>query len=273
MAMKKNYLFFGLSILAFASCSSDNDEVVVDEKMETVSFSVSSSADTRAYWSANAIYWNESDAVKVYATHHTDGSTFTLSGNFDANQSTQTFTGSTYTTSTLHDHSYYVIYPASSAKEFNGVDKVKVEIPSYQTAIKGSFASNACVQACKSGNLDYSVQLTNVCAFLKIEVTAPCEYVKVSGGDYGVAGIAWIDGNGEIKSEDWVTKLTTVTLRNLSEAGTYLIAIAPSSKYPRLDVEVKYPNIDAKTNSATNVPIVRGVVYDLGTCPGPVIGQ
>lgn len=267
--MNKNILFFVLGILVFSSCSSDNSEIIDEEKKEKVSFTVSSPQQTRAYWSQNAIYWNTGDEVMVYATNHTMGDKFTVT-NYLENQDRLAFEGETYVTSLQHAHRYFVVYPYSKALEFDGSDKVKIEIPSSQSAEVGSFDRYACVQVGKTGNFKMTVDLDNVCAFLKIEVTAACSYVKITANGYGVGGTAWVGSDGKINSDDWVQKYQEVTLSNLPQAGTYLIAIAPSSLYPVLKVEVKYPDCEAKTREATDVPITKGYVYDLGRCGKPV---
>lgn len=268
--MKKT-LFGALSILALASCSSDNNEIFEEEKMETVSFTVSSTPETRAYWSANQIYWNSSDVIKVFATNHTDGSDFTIK-DYRENYANLTFTGKTYVGNANHTHTYFAVYPSGKVKSFDGSDLVTVEIPSSQSATYGSFDRDACIQIGKANNFAQGINLQNVCAFLKIEVTAPCSSVTVSSdGNFGVAGTVKVNSDGAINSSTgWDSRATSVSLNNLPEAGTYLIAIAPSaSGYPVLNVSVQYPGCEPRTNSAQNVSIARGYVYDLGRCDKP----
>lgn len=269
----KNVFLAAFCVLAFASCSNNSEDILNEEKMETVTFSVTTSEETtRAYWVNHQVYWNSTDKLKVYATYHKDGSDFMIDEPYEANLNDIAFTGKTYV-GTFHDHEYIFVYPAGQAKSFDGNNAVTVEIPATQTASLNSFDPKACIQIGSTKVLKGFVALFNVCAFLKIEVSEPCEYVKVTAdGSYGVGGVFEVSKEAVI-NPDWNTRYPTVTLNNLYDAGTYLIAIGPSQdKYPELNVEVKFKNYDKPlTNHVGEISIAKGRVYNLGkvNAPGP----
>lgn len=271
--MKKNIFLLALGVLVFSSCSSDND-VLNEEKMETVNFSVSSSEEvTRAYWVNHSVYWNKSDIIKVFATNHTDGSNFEIKDKeaFEASMSDIVFTGKTYVESSLHEHEYIFFYPAERALSFDKFVYVTAEIPAEQTATRDSFDPSACLQIGSTTLLNGGVSLYNVCAFLKITVTEPCDWVKVTAdGTFGVGGVFKVNKRADIYST-WDARYPTVTLNNLDKAGTYLIAIGPSQeKYPEINVEVKFSRFEKTIkNHVGEFSISTGRVYNLGTCNVP----
>lgn len=271
--MKKNVFLLALGIVFFPSCSNDND-VINEERMETATFTVSSSEEaTRAYWVNHSVYWNSTDVVKVFATNHTDGSDFVIKDKnaYEASMSAIAFTGKTYLESTVHNHEYIFVYPAERALNYDGDNAVTVTIPAVQTATLNSFDPSACIQIGSTGSINGSVSLLNVCAFLKINVTEPCDWVKVTAdGKYGVGGKVKVNKEAVIDSE-WIDRYTTVTLNDLKESGTYLIAIGPSQdNYPEINVEVKFKRFDKTLkNHVGSFSITKGRVYNLGTCNVP----
>lgn len=274
MVKMKSFLFIlslSLGSILFASCSSDNDEIVdMDVKVPTT-FTVASGVDTRAYWDqSKTIYWESDDKVKVFVDDHIYGDVFTIVDfPVDKEPEVVTFTGDTYKHGT-----YYVVYPASQANTLQYDKTVHVTIPEFQTATKGTFDPSACIQIGGAADLNQTVQLKNVCAFLKITVTDKCDSVMVSPNmkGYGIVGDVAVNySSGIDPNTGWINRKHTVTLANLPEAGTYLIAIGPSEGYQQgITVRVKYPNTDEISNSTSSNPqFAVGFVYNLGTCKKP----
>lgn len=269
--MKSNLSIFALTmgLVMLASCSSSDNNEIIDEnvKVEKI-ISVSNNPQTRAYWNNGAIYWNSTDKTKVFVDNHPNGDVFSIV-NYQENKDYLQFKGMTY-----QHGNYYVVYPAAQASTLNG-DKVRVTIPATQQAHKDSFDPTACIQIARAANLDQPIQMQHVCAFLKITVTAPCEYVEVepNTAGYGIVGTVDADYEGKIDADNgWITRVHTVRLENLTENGTYLIVIGPSEGYANgLTARVKYPDCDVITKTTNkNLQISRGYVYEMGTCNKPV---
>lgn len=267
------FLFFLAATLcgfSFVSCSGDKNEIVDENVKVLTTFSMSSNAETRAYWNSGYIFWNSDDKVKVFVQHHEDeeGDVFSIL-NYTENKEKLTFQGMTY------PHGYYrVVYPAACAHSLNSDGTVRVTIPDQQQAKPTTFDPSACIQIGGVDNLGQNVELDHVCAFLKIEVTAPCDWVEVSPNaeNYGIVGTVDVSYQSAIDpSEGWVDRKHTVRLNNLPESGYYLIAIGPSDNYKGgITVKVKYPDIDVIEKSLTkDQSFTRGYVYSLGRCNKP----
>lgn len=272
--MKSFKVILALSLggLSLGSCSSDNNEVIEDEVKVQTTFTVSANLDTRAYWSDNAIFWNQNDLTKVFANHHSEGDEFHIvEGTYVENYRALQFTGKTY-----KDHTqYYIVYPASQASTLNDDGTVNVTIPEIQQAHRGTFDPQACIQIGGAKNLNQTIQFDNVCAFFKIYVTAPCEYVEIEPNKqgYGIAGTVKVNYQGAINPDNgWTERKHTVRLENLQHEGTYLIGVGPSDSYDEgITVRVKFPDINVLTRSTSkDLQINKGYVYDLGRCDKPV---
>lgn len=112
-----------------------------------MTFTASSEMPTRtALSSTYGILWSSSDAVTLFASTGTEGSTFKVSSTQDGG-SVATFTGLSPQTS---NGWYYALYPASgSARLLSADGAVSTEIPTVQTGVENSFATGANVALAK----------------------------------------------------------------------------------------------------------------------------
>ena len=283
--MKKYLLLsFAAGILSITSCSESEVSEVVDNTPQKMSFTVgTSTSETRASVrdldSQNpAVDWEASDKVFVWGLGNTTASVFSFEkyGNY---HNYAEFTG-TIEPSTK----YYLMYPnlSGTTMTFDGESGlISATIPAVQKATNGSFdpAAAICTGATK-GNMDKKVEVQHACAFLKITTTQPCYSVTVTPAtnkDYSMTGGVTIEtkSSGSSLVPPFSNGVPSVTLTadgtaNCSStfpAGTYLMAIIPSTGYPGIEVTVDYglgednPHV---INDAT-IQMNAANIYNLGT--------
>jgi hypothetical protein len=256
----KKYLLLACAagILSISSCSESEVSEVVDNTPKKMTFTVGTSAsETRAsvrtLESQNpAVDWDETDQLYVWGLGNTEPALFSFSqyGNY---HNYAAFIGSI-----IPAAKYYLMYPNVSGSTIvfdeNQVGHITTTIPAVQKATKDSFdpAAAICTGATQ-GNMDTKVEVQHACAFLKITTTKPCYSVTVTPGTdktYSMTGEVYIETSsaGSAIKPPFPNGVKSVTLTadgtaNCSStfpAGTYLIAVIPSTGYPGIEITVDY---------------------------------
>ena len=256
--MKRFYLLVcAAGILSITSCSESEVSEVIDNAPQKMSFTVgTSSSQTRAtvrdlFTQNPAVDWQETDKVYVLGLGNTTASVFSFQqfGNF---HNYAQFTG----TITPADK-YYLMYPnvSGTTMVYDGeTGHITTTIPAVQKATLNSFdpAAAVCTGATK-GNMDTKVEVQHACAFLKITTTKPCYSVTVTPGtdkNYSMTGGVVIETSsaGSALLPPFPNGVHSVTLtadgtadcKETFPAGTYLMAIIPSTGYPGVEISVDY---------------------------------
>lgn len=277
------------STLIIASCSNDDSENVVENPKVKTFLVASPSGSTRA--AVNdlehgdlKVKWEGTDHILVWGEGlSATGSDF----GYDTTPNPIYPNTAAFKGTIDESNKYYLMYPKQDGAsiEFGtaGVSSTIIAtIPATQKATSNSFDPSAaiCVGATKT-KADKSVSILHVCSFLKITTSAPCEDITVSAAtndDWYLAGKVKIEASssgGKIlspASAGFVEGAKQVKLVPSSgtaiPAGTYLIAIAPSTAFPGIKAVVKYSNTNIVTKSKDdNFTFDAGFIYNLGTAP------
>lgn len=291
--MNRFYTFLSCAIgcILFTSCSSEEiDEMDNTPRVMTFRVAAPDSDNTRAVVynleSPNpTVNWEETDQVLVWGSGSTASSTFNFTG-FGNYKNYGLFVGE-YTKA----DKYYIMYPNQEGATFDGSSIISATIPSCQKATPMSFdpAAALCTGATE-GQEDTSVSIAHACAFLKITTTAPCYSVTVTpaGNNNGkewlvTGGVKLVTSSSgcKINIEDSSTgksyvKLTadgTENCKTTFPAGTYLMAIASSTKFPGIHIVVDYGldnNPEVTKYPEGGIQFNAAFVYNLGTANAPV---
>lgn len=283
--MKKCFFKLALFVgaMTFVSCS-NNDDNIVNENDEFVSFCVGTpSTETRTVVSGintqgPFVNWETTDQLSLWGLCNNTASamkqmTYTKKGNLD-NYAYFTATSSFDVTPSK----YYVLYPYQASASCSNDGLITAEIPNVQYAVADSFDPAAAICAGSAASQQTSVTLDHACTYLKIKTTKDCELITVSSSqsDWYIAGKVTIDAasaGAAIKS--FPEGKNSVTLNPKSPAtkiyaGTYLIAIASSTRLPGLTVTVKYDSsnsVSKTTGNDSQIQLASGTIYYLGTVP------
>ena len=224
--------------------------------------------------------WQETDKVFVWGLGSTTASTFSFKqyGNYH-NYALFEGTASPAT-------KYYVMYPNQAGATFDGSGIISATIPHVQKATLMSFdpAAALCTGATE-GQEDASVSIAHACAFLYITTKTDCKSITFKPTGTNSNGKPWfVTGDVKlvtsssgcaIKIEDTANgynyvKLTADGTENCEStfpAGTYVMAIASSTKFPGFEITVDYglgennPHVSRVYTKQFNA----GFVYNLGT--------
>ena len=223
-----------LIVLAIASCRHENPETVLSGPVP-MTFTAMSEASTRtALGSGGSVLWNSSDAITVFASAGTTGSTFKVSSTSEGG-SVATFSGlSTQSTNGW----YYALSPASSAAKLvsdSGI--ISAELPTVQTGVEGSFPSEAALSVARV-NADAAtdsdiLHFKNVGALLSF--TVPGDYVcrvRIESRDKSVA----MSGPATISFNEGVP-----TVEPSDGAKNYVEVIVPYGTLGKRYYAVAYP--------------------------------
>lgn len=270
-------LVLAASLCVFTSCSNDTDEVVNnDVKVKKVIGVGAQTAVSRTAiynWDANvgesvSVHWQEDDDLTIFASGHSIGDTFSFK-TFEAGESHNqaTFEGYTY-----ENGPYYILHPAQSDARLEG-DKVKLNIPSIQNAVKNSFDSKANILIEKTASIETKTDLLNVCAYFRITVPEDCSSVEVEATEdsWHLAGTVTVDnitsaGNHIAGFEPDCTH--KIELKGIKEAGTYFIAFIPTTAMnSNLKVTVNRevgPVVKTFERKSAGFSFAAGNYYNLG---------
>ena len=284
--MKRIYLLAcAAGILSITSCSESEVSEVVDNTPQKMTFTVGTSssvtrASVRTLESQNpAVDWDETDQLFVWGLGNTEPALFSFSqyGNY---HNYAAFIGSI-----IPADKYYLMYPNVSGSTIvfdeNQVGHITTTIPAVQKATINSFdpAAAICTGATQ-GNMDTKVEVQHACAFLKITTTQPCYSVKVTPAknkNYSMTGGVVIETSsaGSALMPPFPNGVQSVTLTadgtaNCQQpfpAGTYLMAIIPSTGYPGIEITVDYGLGEDNPHVINNDDIQMNAanIYNLGT--------
>lgn len=277
-------LAIAASTIFISACSSDDIDDEINDETKEMSFLVGSpSSDSRAVVdglnSQNpAVIWEETDHILVWGQGQTQSHDFRWSAYQGNYHNFAAFTGTAFTAD-----KYYIMYPKQSDAAFDGNGNITATIPTIQKATLNSFDPNAalCAGATKGQN-DRSVSVLHACAFLKIKTVSDCKSITVSAVNPSAEGAEWkVAGKVTITASSAGTTITgydqavgTVTLNadgtasptTTFPAGTYLIAIITSTKFPGIHVTVNYADgSKAEQSSSKEFQFNAANIYNLGT--------
>ena len=197
--------------LALSACSSDNDivdnepnnqEKPVTVTNKTMTFSATMDSDdasdskaTRTVFNTNNTIWAEGDAISILNTASVpsdaslpDNGTFNIvapdGGEYSKNC---TFTGDKIKANGNDNDQFYAVYPSVSTSskpsyvtgfsaDANGV-KMQAEIPTVQTAVRGSYDQRLHFMTAYSANSTFNFK--NVCALLKITLSGTVSACRI----------------------------------------------------------------------------------------------
>jgi len=277
--MKNIYALLAFAAgVAFASCTSDNEDIINNADFGPKTFQVCTpSADaTRALVNGidtqnPQVNWEKTDEIYVWGVGKTAASTFKWD-KAGAYQNYAYFTGNIDRTASQ----YFLMYPNQSDATFDGTKIITATIPVVQTPTLGSFDPKAaiCTGATK-GSDDKSVSILHACTFFKITLTKECNSVVVKAAD----NASWkMAGKVTIETSSSASKITSFTGSEGSEvslknsdgssfaAGTYLIAVAPSTKFPGISVTVNYADgTKVEKSKSGETEFAAAYIYNLGT--------
>lgn len=267
------------SALFVASCSDSESSDLTEKTPVEKSFTVGTpSSTTRAVVvgvndSQNpSVNWESTDKIYVWGLGSKTASTFSQS-QFGKYHNYSTFTGTI-----IPAEKYWIMYPNQTGASFDGVDVISATIPNCQKAVSGSFdpAAAICTGATE-GQDDASVSIKHACAFLKITTTQPCYSVTVSpatDATWKVTGDVNIQTSSSGNSLSFAdntysyVKLTADGTENCTTtfpAGTYLMAIAPSTGFPGFTVVVDYGTSTPTVTKENKIQFNAAYIYNLGT--------
>lgn len=138
--MKNNNIILGtllFSAIAMASCS--KDEQPDYNGLVNMEFKANSQ-NSRTALNGNAVNWNTTDKIAVFAAGTETGFEFT-----NKEESTEA-TSATFTGQAVKADTYYAIYPYNAESKLSGTT-VSTTLASAQTAVEGTFAYNLNISA------------------------------------------------------------------------------------------------------------------------------
>lgn len=212
-----------------------------------------------------AVFWSPKDSIKVF--YGTKSSGKFVSNNTEPVASTS-FTGtfdqfdaSINAGATSSD--FWGVYPYSSSSVCYG-DAVLIEVPSIQTACKGTFAPNMFPSIAKSSGL--SLSFYNVCGGIMFTVSETgIESVTFRGNNNeNIAGVAKVSVNdsGEPVLNSFVSGADAITV-NAPDGGTfipgvkYYLVAYPSNLVSGFSLTYSKPSTEASFSSSASVSISR----------------
>lgn len=288
--MKKYFgmLAIAACALTISSCSSDDETTRSNEPVKkTFIIGAPGTDGTRAVVAegfindeAPKVYWEKGDQVGVWGDGD-NANAFTWQENLTY-KNTAYFNGVV-----VESNKYYVMYPYQSGASKTSTAEaayLNVTIPQVQYARKESFDPQAaiCIGVSEpKPNEKEAITLLHACAFLKITVPKATKQIAISASstenpNWKLAGKVQITANSAGASiTSFLAGQKTVYLMPQSgsesiEKGTYLIAVASSTKFPGLEINVDYAD-DSKCGLETTKEIQfnAGCIYNLGTATDP----
>lgn len=274
-------LAFAASLLIFTSCSNEADEIadvnkdVKVKKVFGIGTQASVSRTTIVDWPASAgralnVDWQDDDKLTIFAENHSAGDEFEIISSTKINNAAQ-FEGYTF-----NEGPYYIIHPAQEGARLIEADKVRLNIPATQSAVKNSFDPNANVLIGKTSSVETSTDLMNVCAYFYITVPANCTSVKIKtinpkDGTWYLAGNVTVSniGSGGNHISYFDGGSDEIEMTGFTETATYFISFIPTSGM-KADLEVSVHTTEGVYNLIYHRPntgefsFTAGSYYNLG---------
>jgi hypothetical protein len=262
----KKYIFMAVAgMLAFSSCSNDDNEPIAQNAPQQMTFTAGfgDGAQTRATLSGYNVTFDAGDKISVFSANNNNVTFTTAAGSPSATESA-TFTG----TATAGDPTYYAIYPHSYyidyEREGTTIKNVLIEPDQSDasTTACGWEKESAIAYATTTGS---SFTFHNACALLKI----------TNGRGFSQNGI-WIEVNEEtltglfdLNTNDGSLAVQEGEGNNYVHADcvqsgkTIYLAVAPGTYTDfKATCDINYTEYTkSKTGSVT---FAAGKIYDLG---------
>ena len=247
----KKYIFTILAVAAVLSSCSKSLELNEDNNSGAnaiTTIEASSEITTRAVVSSSdntKVNWESGDQLGVWGTNSSseDNLEFTLDG--DGGSTTGTFKNGSSSITTISA----VMYPYQTSATWDGANsKLTCEIPSVQTAKKGSFDKNAAVMY-SIGNTT-NVQLNYAVNFLKVTVTETNVHaISISSSD-ALSGKMEITSSGVSGASSGSLNSVSITAARgeVLQTGDYYIAV---KKGDIADPTISYVYLDQTNHTAT----------------------
>ena len=217
-----------VTVLSFASCSSDDNETMDNtDNTEVMTFTATQEGTgTRAAINPHdktEIVWEEGDKISVITGHYP--ATFTLREG--AGTASAKFEGST-----MSANSYLAVYPyIDNYDVLYSEDYIdRITFPANQTATPNGFDKNAAFMMAKSENT--TLNFKNAVGYIKVTPLFDCSKIELKAANetYALAGTGTLSynyGEPSISIPNSATdKSYTITLNgNIESGNTYYIAV------------------------------------------------
>lgn len=275
-------LAIATSTMFISACSSDDTDDIVNNESKKMSFLVGSpSSESRAVVSDLGnpkVNWETTDQIIVWGETQKTNHVFSFS-DYGKNHNYAAFTGDAFKA-----EKYYIMYPNQSGASFDGSGSITATIPTIQKATANSFDPNAALCAgATEGQYDRSVSILHACAFLKIKTVKECKSITITATGSGDAGSEWkVAGEVTIVASSSGAKITgynnavgtvKMTANGVDDtstfsAGTYLLAVISSTKFPGIRAVVDYADgtkADKSASPTGGFQFNAAYIYNLGT--------
>lgn len=282
----KKYLFMAVAgMLALSSCSNDNDELVVKDVPQTMTFTAGFADEdaSRAAIGSNdddwSVTWESSDRIKVFSAKNSNGTGFWLSSGQDSNSAT--FTGTA-----VNDSKFYAVYPEmGKSLEGTTIEGLTIYPDQVNPAWFSEFSEETsgldkisafAVAVAEPG---HPLQFKCICAILKMELTIAeggqdNVTVRVQASETETMAAAFNynteDGTYQIVDEksNYVQTMSSVCVKG---TRTLYLKVLPGD-YTNFELIVSNGEGTIRYKKKNNVAFEAGKVYDLGSCQvgGPI---
>lgn len=256
-----------MCLLALGSCQKNEDGGKVFMTFHATA--EQSNAKTHLN-NGSAIYWNEGDQIQLFR----DVDSIDYLEATDPNGNEATFAGNI----TLIDNGRYIaLYPgddiAYAIKDATGLSGIVANLPANQTAVDGSFDTNANIMVASVLPGDSTISFRNVCAYLKIQAPWACSSIQViSNGNRKISGAF----SADIASDGTPSNITPLDDRdeftnlmgsnyirltgNIQANHYYYIAVLPGT----LDggFTVKFWGVNGNSNLSYNSTVSSSIQLD-----------
>ena len=155
-----------LAAFVAASCVSCTEDTPVlnTETLSEIQFTAVGNVSRTSLADENAVVWNKSDMIGIFASG--DADVYQFSNNLETDgQAVATFTG----VAPEDAEAYYALYPYSESSTLSGTTITTV-LSGSQTAMAGTFANNLNISVA-TATAENKLQFTNVCGLIKFQLT------------------------------------------------------------------------------------------------------
>lgn len=274
--MKKSIIFV-LFALAAVSCVTEKSELPVSEQEITFTASFESTGLTKSVLvDGRYIHWLPGDRISV------SGAQEAFVSKAEEVSATTSFSGSA-----ALSEMYYAVYPYEVVNSWIGNTAI-VNLPTEQTAVKGTFADDLNVSTAATSSADLSLTFQNVLGHMKFSIddlsgSITTVEIKTNGGESitGTASVSFDQATGKAAIIP-VAQSSTITLTSdkALEPGDYYVAMIPGTYKSGLTltftdtngaVAVKSVNDELVLDAGMiqHIGTVSGLIFEGGSTPPP----
>lgn len=293
--MKRSVYFASLSIAAAVcnSCSQTDDITEIIDNgasnnvLTIVSPETDNTPDTRLgiqEGTKRTITWFSGDKIAVWRSEDDNKYGFNYQATDPNHENWATFVSDGEKQFPMvESEKIVVVYPYTEAVTYNKTNnQISVVIPTHQEAYPNSFDPKAAVcSGATASKTDRSVMLMHACGFLRLTLEHDAKYVEVrskntsAGKTYSVCGPIKVSPKSagtapevDNQTNNYV-RLVPQTEGGEVKAGSYLIAILPSTSYNGFEVTADYGDQGQRHGSYDFSQVTASTVYSLSPIPGP----